>query len=215
MDESKYVFRLNILKDELDALPRLEGKPSPEVVRQRHVQVWSGRTLEPYCRSAVGLAKIAALLEEKAELSALVSIRHRGRTIKWADFFFGEDSSPRLLKLLRSEDYQNAKYPVAVLVRPTKLCPSTNGRAEHIQCGREIVEDEPRTLMIPRLYGLPKILKSVRANEDYIIFGDWYASKPKDDVGSNADPTPHNAVSFENISVNLHQSAQLCALEDE
>jgi hypothetical protein len=97
--DGKYLLRLGIPGDGPTASQRTDETASTTDGKSIR-QVWSGRTLAPYCRTASGLARIAALVEHKPELESMVLIRHGDRRIDWNDFFFEKEEGARLVGLL-------------------------------------------------------------------------------------------------------------------
>lgn len=119
--QGKFELRLNIPAEAISGLSRAIPGPAAKGalgnVKQRVQQRWSGAVLAPYCRSAVGLARIAALVEPDASLANVVSVRNGHELIQWKNFFFGEKSGKRLVTLLRSKKFISRRHPVAVLIR--------------------------------------------------------------------------------------------------
>lgn len=170
--DSRFELRLAMPSDAraiLDAaLP--PGADSDEFSK-RVARVWSGAVLAPYCRSAAGVAKIAAALEGRGSLAASIVVRDRGRSVPWQNFFFGENQGDRLLDYLRCDRYRMNKHPLAVLVRPRQIETGSDEEAfQAIRCRGELVgEQSKRVFLMPRLKASAEILNSFELEEDYVV----------------------------------------------
>jgi hypothetical protein len=92
-------------------------------------------------------------------------------------------------------------------VRPRKRVDGRTGaKRDCIQCEAEVTRRaHPKSLMVPRIYGTPGLLETIELGRDCIVFGAWSAS-------AAPNPSTDGKTLFENISVTLYQSAQVCSL---
>ena len=182
----------------------LPPEASTDEFKLRVARVWSGASLAPYCRSAAGIARIAAALEGQSSLAATMVVKDRGRSIPWRNFFFGENQGDRLLEYLESKGYKKNKHPVAVLVRPRKIENDPNGIPRAIRCRGEQVGDlSKKVLLMPWLNATAEILNSFELEEDYVVFGQWWIQ------GKRKVPDPKRNIFYENIAANVYQPAQV------
>ena len=192
----QYEFRLTIPVRPATARPA-GASASPANPRTRVETIWSGKEIAPYCRAAVGLARIAASVVGNASLEKHVKVSWRGQPIPWRSFYFGDGDAGNLLRLLSSPGYLALRYPIALLVRPKSIKPRARAGGLVMQCYSEIISASGGgNVVVPRIYFDKHLEDSFEIDHDYVVFGEWYQPK-----GPTTPP-------FVNLNVDFCQTAQ-------
>lgn len=198
------VFRVNIPQRQLRALRQNGEKtvPADEYVR-RVERVWSGERLAPYCRSAVGLARLWALMDgSHEELSASVSIQENGKTIAWNDFFF---PFVRYDSLANKVERKSLKHAAAALIVVRRHGVDRRGRPYIEGRGKASLRTSDNAIVAPRIYVPQNLLDRFEVGSRYIVFGRW-TNFPNQWTSDETDVSYR----FRNVVCNVYQAAQFC-----
>lgn len=203
LTEHRFELRLALPRD---AQALLNEHPptqrNADEFKLRVARIWSGAALAPYCRSATGIARIAAALDGRSSLAKFVVVKNRGRSIPWSNFFFGENQGDRLWNYLASDSYKLSKHPLAVLVHSRQIESDPDGAPRAIRCrGERVGVEGKKEFLMPRLVASAEILNSFQPEEDYVVFGWWWAQGERKGNDSNA-------ILYKNIAINIYQPAQ-------
>ncbi len=208
--DGSYIFRINIAAHEVAQQGEPgEGKPSREEYRERIERVWSGERIAPYCRSAVGLARLWAIMEGAEghrDLRQAVTIQDRGTVIKWEDFFFSMRRYSRLANRLQKGSIQ---HPVAALIEVRQLGNDRGGA--FLDCvAMPEAGGEVETRIAPKIYIPEKYAGAFQAHGRYIVFGNWRYFEPEQPWVS---PDGKKTIRYRNIILRILNKAQFAAVQ--
>ena len=141
----RYLFRLNYLGDAFAGLRAASWRAdsAEDAVPPAGVAfVPSRQRIAAYFRSAVGVARIRALVDSSREMEDLVTIRYRDRTLAWRDFFYDDDHYLTLYKRLCATN-RGSTYPLAlaVVAKSHTVSVGRSGPRYVVQCYAQIVRD--------------------------------------------------------------------------
>lgn len=174
-----WVFRLNIPAEE--EAREIASDPSLQAasIAVRTERVWNGKSLENFCRSAVGLAKLWRKLESpfsqeaQSELRTKVRIAVTGKLIVWEEFFYSEKSMNVLADRLQANALN---YPVALLLCVKNVKEVHNRK--FIVFSHVISKNlESDTYIVVEASGNWNVLRDFNIGCHYIVFGKFYYSK--------------------------------------
>lgn len=210
-----HVFRVNILLAALAETTR-SGKNWVRP-RERTNHVLTDVRLEPYIRSAVGLARIRFELGNDAtgDLSRLVRLRLGRNVVLWEQIFFDYERQGDLWDTLRARSSTD--------LRPTSLVvcvKNTVQRQErpYVECKATFINAENgiRTFAKPYIAGDAELLGHFVAERFYVVYGFWRAvneTGPKKDSiakidGSQASNNNENGFLLRSLQVDVFRAAQ-------
>ncbi len=171
-------------------------------------RVWSGKRIESYCRSAVGLAKLWRGLEAsdgREELRAKVRIVVAGQIIPWEEFFFSDDAIGEFADRLKSK---RVSYPVALLLHVREVRVTAVGRQvifTHLKDNAAAVD---MRIAVEASGGM-KPLDGLLSGNHYIVFGDFFYLRTKEWKPSSRE----NAITFRDIRVKIYRKSQYELIE--
>ena len=154
-----YLFRMNILIEALEVAQEaskmdnaLNG--SKRVITGRRY-VHTGQHLDSYFRSATGLVRLRALIEDASDiklLTQIVKIQYKDSSIPWKNFYYDQ---PRYPELFNSLSKRKIFHPVALnltISKKAKYSKDAKYLPWSFQCYSEIIFDNGNNLVfIPRL----------------------------------------------------------------
>lgn len=198
-----YIFRINIPRQEVLAQQGEGEEYNPNLYRERVERVWSGERLAPYCRSAVGLARLWALMDDDhADLQRAVTIQDRGREIPWEQFFFPPTRYASLARRIETNDLDHAVATLVVVRRH-----GHNQRGPFVEGVGEPGRTRERSIIAPQIY-LPENLRAnFQVGGRYIVFGTWnsYNNEWKSRDGKAT-------ITYRNLTMSIFQPAQFCVI---
>ncbi|MFB4370448.1 MULTISPECIES: hypothetical protein [unclassified Pseudomonas] len=187
--DGSYLFRMNILVDAQKVAQDLSksGKEfeASEHFSSRRNYIRSERQLASYFRSAAGIAKLRALIQESSDVEALknaIKIQYKDSFISWNDFYYDETRYKILFnRLLKGQ----VSHPVAVnitlkgdvsLYKEAKFFPwSFQGYSQ------TVAVDGEKLVYIPKLQlAKEDFTKNISAGDTLLVIGDAWANKIKD-----------------------------------
>lgn len=194
-----YTFRMNIPAEEIR---REAGNILGDAASypQRVERVWTGRKLESFCRSAIGLAKLWQSLESpkaQSDLRKRVRIAVNSQRVSWVDFFFSLQDAKRFADAVEAK---TIRHPVALLLHAKRIdsegivfTPVPDGRTG--DADRISVE----------AYASQDILEECIAGQHYILFGTFWHQK------SSIYNVPNTArrILYRNFKVKLYRRSQI------
>lgn len=199
------VFRLNIPAEEERREKAAEPPKLMTNFKARTERVWSGRRLEAYCRSAVGLARIwqeMEGLEAQAELRRRVLIRHAGRDVPWSDFFFPPERMRHFADMAERREF---RHPVALLLHARSLRQHAEGRPAAVRftpvpAGDGLAE----TRIAVEAFGGERVLCRFEPGQHYVVFGEYWhrGTRPW------SPPDGTVTITYRNFAVKLFQPSQ-------
>ena len=212
-----YLFRLNHLAEayaELRAASGSADRPEDAIPGAGTAFVPNARRLEAYFRSAMGVARLRALVLSARELEDLVRIQYRDRMIRWKDFYFDDDRYLTLYETLRSTG-RRLPHPVALAVTPKRHTESEgrNDQRYVVQCYAQVApvpgEDRPE-VVVPRLYWKEGVMAGRLGEEamdrGYIVLGVPNAPPNR--------PKPGDRARYRNLNVSIFSAHQLSRIDD-
>lgn len=165
----------------------------------------SGERIAPYCRSAIGLARLWAFMEQaenREELRETVSLRHEGRSIRWEDFFFSLD---RYKKLLRHAE-KRRKHSVAVFVEVRAEPKRCENGTYKIDCvAKEIAGAPSEARVSPTIFTSESLAVLFDRRKRYIVFGDWSVARARETWVSEDGL---RKIDYINVKINVFNEAQ-------
>jgi hypothetical protein len=166
-DGDKHIFRLNVITETINHLEggeaekkEIKGKLNYETKNY----IKSKQTLASYLKSAMGVAKLYALIndsETKKELKESIFIFNNAKKIKWSDFFF----EPKRHSFLVSK---KRFYPIALIVQFKPIEKGNN----FLRCYKtsDILINNEVKIIIPNVWFNDEELKeNIKFNRDYVI----------------------------------------------
>lgn len=189
-EDGSCLFRMNILVDaQRVAKDSLSiGNDHNGLVRQFDGRnyVRTERRLASYFRSASGIAKLRALVQDSSDvelLGRLVKIQHKDNFISWNDFYYDESRYHVLFnRLERSKLF----HPVAVKVT-AKGEVNYYAAAKYFpwsfQCYSETIYiNGSKRVIIPRLQlAKERFANQISLGDTYLVVGEAWVSKAKDE----------------------------------
>ena len=170
-------FRLHIL---LESFNKISQKPnslnannhitSEENIRRDYLE--TERVLDRYLRTASGVAKLRALVEDNAEkfLKNTIQIIFDTKRIQWRDFYYENE---QYLKLFKKCEKAKLNHPIALSLTIKTGPDNKEDRKKKydFRCFASIKNnDKDKLIIIPRLYtNNPKVVKKISKNNTYII----------------------------------------------
>ncbi len=190
--DGSYVFRMNILCDAHHVAQSMsQSQQDPQsnshsaLTRTNYIR--SERQLASYFNSAVGIAKIKALLqsadkEDNDELEKLIKIQFDGKLIPWKDFYYDESRYHVLYSRLVKKQI---KHPIAINVS-LKSKPSYYDGAKRypwsIQCYKQVEPPKAKLAYIPKLQFIKEELcAQLSPKDNLLVVGNAWAKEPNKD----------------------------------
>lgn len=207
--DGPFVFRLNVPTEEVrrERAADQSGQKTDHNTRVEHV--WSGRRLEAFCRSAVGLARLWQELEgpkAQAELRRHVIIRNAGRRVPWTDFFFG----PRdIARFADKTERKELDYSVALLLHARRKRRTQQGKA--VMSFTPVLDPDAstQTRVAVEAYGEERFLNLFEPGRHYIVFGRFWHLRTRPWTLPNTSTT----IIYRNFAVKLFQPSQIAEVQ--
>ncbi len=187
--DGSYLFRMNILIKAENIAEKLsiasDNSISSEQVFRGCNYISNEQQLASYFRSASGVAKLRALIENKNSsdielLKQLVKIQYKDSFISWNNFYYDEFRYHELFNLLSK---RKLPHPVGVKLRIKKREVNSNNFPPSFQCYSEVVNCSGHKLVfIPRI----KLASTELANQfllgnTYLVVAKVWANKVTDE----------------------------------
>lgn len=184
------LFRLNILVEALDVAEKVSGTNDDRNVFERETTgckyIHNWQQLASYCRSAAGLVKLRALIEDSSDirlLTKLIKIQYKKDFLMWKDFYYDQPRYPELFKRL-----SNGKilHPIALNItiigeeakhsKDAKILPWS------FQCHSKIIPDNGNNLVFIPWLRLAKeeFSKELSKGDTVLVVGKAWANKVTD-----------------------------------
>lgn len=189
-DDGIYLFRMNILMDAQKVAQDLSesGKEfeASEHLSSRRNYIRSEKQLASYFRSAAGIAKLRALIQESSDVEVLkkaIKIQHKDSFVSWNDFYYDKTRYKILFnRLLKGR----VSHPVAVnitLKGEVNLYKEAKYFPWSFQSYSQTVDNAGEKLVfIPKLQlAKESFTKNISAGDTLLIIGDVWANKIKDE----------------------------------
>lgn len=205
-NDGSYLFRMNILMDAQkvakDLLKSDKELESSEHLLSTRNYIRSEQQLTSYFRSAAGITKLRALIQERSDvevLKKLIKIQYKDEFISWDDFYYDETRYNILFdRLLKNKVW----YPVAVNItlksevafyKEAKYFPWS------FQCYSQIVDNKNENLIFIPKFCLAKehFTKNILAGDTLLVVGNVWADKIKDESSK-----------FRNFNISSFNSSQ-------
>ncbi|WP_138918476.1 hypothetical protein [Nitrospirillum viridazoti] len=201
----QFVFRINIPRNEISAqkVPG-EGKLDGAAFKERAERVWSGTRLTPFCRSAVGLARLWALMDgSHADIQNVVTIQDRGQDISWQDFFFPPIRYASLAHRVEDNKLEHAAAALLVVrgFGQKPWGPFVEGQG---MPGRT----KEKSIIAPRVFVPERFMSEFEVGGRYIVFGTWKA-----DQNAWTSKDGKSSILFRNLNMTVYQKAQFCRID--
>lgn len=204
------VFRLNIPAEEEQREKAAEPPKLTTNFKTRMERVWSGRRLDAYCRSAVGLARIwqeLEGLEAQADLRRRVLIRHAGQDVAWPDFFFTPE---RMEHFANKAERREFRHPAALLLHTRSLRQDAEGRPVAVRFTPVPVADNlAETRIAVEAFGGERVLSRFEAKRHYIVFGEYWHRRTR----PWSPPDGAVTITYRNFAVKLFQPSQVAEVQ--
>ncbi len=205
-EDGSYLFRMNILVDAQEVAQEL-AQSNDDFANSNHLAtrrnyIRTEQQLASYFRSATGVAKLRALIQESqdiGQLTDLIKIQYKDSYISWNDFYYDEARYQMLFNRLAKG---NVKYPVAVNLT-VKGDVSYYKEAKYFpwsyQCYSQTVKnDKNKLVFIPKLHLAKKrYSNNISTGDTLLVVGRAWANKPKDESSI-----------FRNINVSAFNKSQ-------
>ncbi|WGI23836.1 hypothetical protein QEN58_10805 [Halomonas alkaliantarctica] len=188
-NDGSYLFRMNILMDAQKVAQDLvetggDFETSKHLSTRRNY-ISSEQQLASYFRSAAGIAKLRALIQESAdveELKELVKIQYKNGFVSWNDFYYDETRYQILFNRLLKE---SVSHPVAVnltvkgevnFYKDAKYFPWS------FQCySQSLDSNNEKTIFIPKLQlAKEKFSEIISPGDTLLVVGNAWSNKVKD-----------------------------------
>ncbi len=202
-----YLFRMNMLVDAYATAQ--SGVQSDEVfsdrndltIRKNYIR--SEKHLASYFRSAAGIAKLRALIQDSKdidELKRLIKIQYKDKFISWNDFYYDETRYNILFNRILKKCIP---HPVALNI-------TLKGEAKYFkdakyfhwsfQCYSQIVtNDGKKQIFVPSLQLAEEVFaKRISTNDTLLVIGNVWGQEPKKE--SNM---------FRNFNIGIFHQSQL------
>lgn len=213
-EAGNYLFRMNILVDALKVADETSGtatdhdSSSHALLGRNYVP--SGQHLASYFRSASGLARIRALIEEASDIrlfTQCLKIRYRDRDLSWNDFYYDSSRYPILFQHLKN---RRISHPVALkLTIKYKAEESKRDvRGERtktfpwsFQCyGEHKLDNGKKQVFIPRIRFAKEDFPAILFPDNTVLaVGKAWVDKSRDT----------NSI-FKNFSIAVYHNSQIC-----
>lgn len=189
-EDGSYLFRMNILVEAQRVARELSAIDSDHINSERQFEgknyVRTEQHLASYFRSASGIAKIRALIEDSSDielLTRLVKIQYQDNFIGWNDFYYDESRYHVLFNRLAKS---KLPHPVAVNVTikgEVKYYAAAKNFPWSFQCyGEKTQADESTRVIIPKLQFVNEVFaKQISSDDAYLVVGEVWASPVKDE----------------------------------
>lgn len=189
-DDGSYLFRMNILVDAQKVAQELsksgkEFKESDHLSSRRNY-IRSEKQLASYFRSAAGIAKLRALIQESSDVEALknaIKIQYKDSFVSWNDFYYDETRYKILFnRLLKGR----VSHPVAVNIT-LKGEASLYKEAKYFpwsfqSYSQTVTTDGEKLVYIPKLQlAKESFTRSISAGDTLLVIGDTWANKIRDE----------------------------------
>lgn len=189
-DDGSYLFRMNILMDAQKVAKDL-SKSGKEFEESEHLSlrrnyIRSEKQLASYFRSAAGIAKLRALIQESTDVEALkkaIKIQYKDSFVSWNDFYYDETRYKILFnRLLKGR----VSHPVAVnitLKGEVNLYKEAKYFPWSFQSYSQIVDNKgEKIIFIPKLQlAKESFTKILSAGDTLLVIGDVWANKVQDE----------------------------------
>ena len=204
--DGSYLFRMNIL---MDAQKRVKGilESEKELESSEHLSstrnyVRSEKQLASYFRSAAGVAKLRALIQERSDfevLKNLIKIQYKNEFISWDDFYYDEKRYKVLFKRLLAG---SISHPVALNITVKKLIFNKEARCFpwSFQCYSQIVgENGEKVVFMPKIYFAKESFKEdVLSGDTLLVVGNIW----KNNISENTN------TKFRNFNISVLNKSQ-------
>jgi len=211
--DGNYLFRMNILVDAQKTAQELAQSENNFTNNQdsatRRKYIASERQLASYFRSATGIAKLRALIQESKgieELTNLVKIQYKDKYIPWNNFYYDETRYQILFNRLCKG---KITHPIAVNI-------TVKGDIKHYdkaklfqwsyQCYSQTVKNNQNKLVfIPALQlAKERLSKNILSGGTLLVVGDAWANKIKNET-----------LMFRNFNISIFNKSQIKKEVDE
>lgn len=200
-------FRLHILLQTFKALSKEMQSNSKNVFLEeleRKVYVQNETVLDRYLKTALGVARLRASIEENSEniFKEQIQIVFNKNSIKWKDFYY---ENKQYLKLFQWCQKGKINYPVALLVTiKRKIFDEFSRKNKYkFQCFASLPNPKNKLVIIPYLYtNNQKISDKILENNTYVIVGEPFAGNISNNKNSNNER-------FRNIRIILNHPHQI------
>ncbi len=189
-DDGSYLFRMNILVDAQKVAQDLSksGKEfeASEHFSSRRNYIRSEKQLASYFRSATGIAKLRALIQECSDVEALknaIKIQYKDSFISWNDFYYDETR----YKILFNRLFKGrVSHPVAVnITLKNELNFYKEARYfpwSFQSYSQTVTTNDEKLVYIPKLQlAKESFTKNISAGDTLLVIGDAWANKIKDE----------------------------------
>ncbi len=189
-EDGSYLFRMNILVEaqrvaqELSSVGNDINNSEQQFGGRNYVR--TERHLASYFRSASGIAKLRALIQDSSDvemLAQLVKIQYKDSFIGWNDFYYDESRYHVLFNRLAKS---RLPHPVAVnltIKGEVNYYEAAKYFPWSFQCYSETVHaNESKRVIIPKLQLAKERLAShISSGNTYLVVGEVWANKVKDE----------------------------------
>ncbi len=206
-DDGSYVFRMNLLV-EAQKILKDTSIPGENDNREKGISTGSdyartGNRINSYFRSASGIAKLRALIEDSADIElfkSLIKIQYKNKYIKWNDFYYDES---RYDILYRRAAKAKLHHPVAINVTvKSDLGYYAGAKVFHwsYRCfTMRVDDDDKRQVFVPKIqFSDEKIANQITKLSTYLVVGDVWAN-------SQAD----SSVPYRNFNISIFNRCQI------
>lgn len=202
--DGQLVFRLNIPAEEERREKAAEPPGQEADFSARKERIWSGRRLEAYCRSAVGLARIWQELEgpdAQAELRRHALIHYADRRVPWTDFFFAPQDMRRFADRAAGREL---RHPVALLLHARSVRRSAQGKPAVKFTPVPDGSAPTDTRIAVEAFGDERVLGGFEPGRHYIVFGEFWHRQTRPWPPPSGGPP----ITYRNFAVKLFRSSQ-------
>lgn len=188
--DGSFIFRMNILIDAQKVAQELSNsggtfESSGHLSTHRNY-IRSEQQLASYFRSAAGMAKIRALIQESTDidkLKELIKIQYRDKFISWNDFYYDETRYQILYNRLVKG---SVSHPVAVNLKVKGEVNYYEGAKFFpwsFQCYSQTTNNNDKKLVyIPKLnLSKERFAKSISSGDTLLVVGNVWIKKLKDE----------------------------------
>lgn len=173
----------------------------PEAVRdaEGNVVISPQRVRSQSLRTAKAILGLVSRIENTAELSELINLDHKGRTIPWRDFYFPSD---RNLRLYRQAN-RGIEFPIAMEITVKKVFPKEKKANYLINChGEHIDENGSMVYFAPTIWVSDPVLAAL-----FVESGTYLIFAAVNNISSNG--------AFRNLNITVNSRHQVCRVRTE
>jgi hypothetical protein len=179
--DGRYRLRLHVITEQLDRIEQSNADAESRIANRaarRHSYQQSARVLEPYLRTATGIARLYDRLENPEDLAAvrdMIVIQHEGKDVPWDEFCYDETRWGKLLARLATDEA--LWHPIAVIGSFGPIEPRANNRLTRFRRSTDVKFFGKREVGVQIYARESRFLKRGRRRARVLVVGRPWAGK--------------------------------------